>query len=831
MAPSLESLWRDAQHAHLAGDMARVQRSLRAAIDIAPQFGDAYFELANTLSAVGRTQEAVLGYRAALRTGTVGDVPMAHNNLGNTLADIGDLEAATREYKRGLRLAPTFTYLHNGLANVFTSQSRNAEAAATLARAIRVRPTAHYAYYNLGNALRRMKRFPEAEAAFVSAIRAVPDDGRYSQGLGQLCHETKRLSEAVAFYAAAEDQLASKGWARSAPLERDHASALREAKRYDEAVHRAHEAQRLEPDGVAGLSTLTTVLRDAMRLEEAAVYHQREALADVRTAAATATEADKAAVVMAYAAQAARARHRIMGRLVLFCRPSYSGERPDVPGSWAWGPRAKERGIGGSESAVISISRELAALGWAVEVYANPPSEDIGVDDAGVLWLPYWSYGTLEPPGRGNSAPVHVFIAWRFAEALAVGAEAWRRYLWLHDEVRPETVPRAALPLLKGGGIFVLSSFHRSQLPEYAQRLALLTANGLDASALADGANANDRFIYASTPSAGLHLLLSMWPRVRSAIKTARLDVYYGFWPYAMWNEQPHLIKLRELIEPLLEQPGVHYHGMRSEVELAAAYAAAGFYVYPTDKAETSGIALMKAQACGCVPVTSGQPISALPETCGEFDLGATGRSGFIGQDLQWQEDFLRALLAAAQRPSSELTAFRVRMKGSARRRFSWSSVAKQWTSFFNQSDDVQTITNDEPASVPRRTPLPSSLIPSPRSTSQPSWSAPSPVPEGPPPSPPPLPRSRTRRKGSGHTVFLEVGLGVQAEEVLVAHLGDEAAATEAERTATLLEQLHDQRARRLQLEKRVIDLSQNAGDICFCGDGLWIESHPRADS
>ena len=120
MAPSLESLWRDAQHAHLAGDMARVQRSLRAAIDIAPQFGDAYFELANTLSAVGRTQEAVLGYRAALRTGTVGDVPMAHNNLGNTLADIGDLEAATREYKRGLRLAPTFTYLHNGLANVFT---------------------------------------------------------------------------------------------------------------------------------------------------------------------------------------------------------------------------------------------------------------------------------------------------------------------------------------------------------------------------------------------------------------------------------------------------------------------------------------------------------------------------------------------------------------------------------------------------------------------------------------------------------------------------------------------------------------------------------------
>ena len=36
------------------------------------------------------------------------------------------------------------------------------------------------------------------------------------------------------------------------------------------------------------------------------------------------------------------------------------------------------------------------------------------------------------------------------------------------------------------------------------------------------------------------------------------------------------------------------YHGMRSEAVLAEAYAAAGFYAYPTDKAETSGIALMK---------------------------------------------------------------------------------------------------------------------------------------------------------------------------------------------------------------------------------------------
>ena len=127
---------------------------------------------------------------------------------------------------------------------------------------------------------------------------------------------------------------------------------------------------------------------------------------------------------------------------------------------------------------MISISAQLAALGWGVEVYANPSLADTGRDASGVLWLPHWAYeldgeldgeidGDLDeidetplvgqlvtprrqPPGRprpGRAAPPQVFIAWRFSEALAVGRAAGQRYLWLHDEIRPETVPAAVLPL------------------------------------------------------------------------------------------------------------------------------------------------------------------------------------------------------------------------------------------------------------------------------------------------------------------------------------------------------------------------------------------------
>ena len=63
---------------------------------------------------------------------------------------------------------------------------------------------------------------------------------------------------------------------------------------------------------------------------------------------------------------------------------------------------------------------------------------------------------------------------------------------------------------------------------------------------------------------------------MRAAITDAELHVYYGFWPYAMWAEQPHLVSLKKPLEPMLKQPGVYYHGMVSERDLAKGYASAG---------------------------------------------------------------------------------------------------------------------------------------------------------------------------------------------------------------------------------------------------------------
>jgi hypothetical protein len=96
---------------------------------------------------------------------------------------------------------------------------------------------------------------------------------------------------------------------------------------------------------------------------------------------------------------------------------------------------------------------------------------------------------------------------------------------------------------------------------------------------------------------------------------------------------------------------------------MADAYAHAGFYVYPTETPETAPINLMKAQANGCIPITSRFLSSAIPETTGDFDLGPPPRRGSIKHDADWLAEWTRAVVRAVNTPQALLDDHRRRMK------------------------------------------------------------------------------------------------------------------------------------------------------------------------
>ena len=127
---------------------------------------------------------------------------------------------------------------------------------------------------------------------------------------------------------------------------------------------------------------------------------------------------------------------------------------------------------------------------------------------------------------------------------------------------------------------------------------------------------------------------------------------------------------------------------MVDHATLAAAYASAGFILYPTTFPETGCVTLMKAMAHGCVPITSRYKHSTLPELTEPFDLGPRPLSPDHERDgdwgpwvALWEESVVAASLRAQE--GDNLRAHRDAMVAAARSRFPWSSVAKLWHESF----------------------------------------------------------------------------------------------------------------------------------------------------
>src|SRR4029077_4772224 len=118
-----------------------------------------------------------------------------------------------------------------------------------------------------------------------------------------------------------------------------------------------------------------------------------------------------------------------------------------------WSPAtAAEHGIGGSETAVIEMSKRFAARGHLVRVYTSTPG---GTFD-GVEWK-----GSAEMASIGRC---DALIAWRNAPILELPVEARVRWLWVHDVF---AVSATRENLARADRVLALSEWHKSYMLEY----------------------------------------------------------------------------------------------------------------------------------------------------------------------------------------------------------------------------------------------------------------------------------------------------------------------------------------------------------------------------
>ena len=95
------------------GTLEEAVACYRRALELQPNFADAYYNLGIALHSQGKPDEAIACYRQALRFKP--DFVAAHNNLGNALETQGKPDEAAACFRRALELNPDFVAARDNL--------------------------------------------------------------------------------------------------------------------------------------------------------------------------------------------------------------------------------------------------------------------------------------------------------------------------------------------------------------------------------------------------------------------------------------------------------------------------------------------------------------------------------------------------------------------------------------------------------------------------------------------------------------------------------------------------------------------------------------------
>jgi protein O-mannosyl-transferase len=168
------------------------------AVTINPNSWLAHNNLGNSLAERGQLKPAIEHYRRALEIDP--DYAMAHNNLGKALFARGELDQAIDHFKQALRINPGYAKAHYNLGTVLARQGEIDEATNYFRRAVEIDPRYAKAQYNLGIALARQGKLEEAIDHFREALRTQPESAEAHESLGRALAQQGNRDEAMKHY-------------------------------------------------------------------------------------------------------------------------------------------------------------------------------------------------------------------------------------------------------------------------------------------------------------------------------------------------------------------------------------------------------------------------------------------------------------------------------------------------------------------------------------------------------------------------------------------------------------------------------------------------------
>ncbi len=334
------------------------------------------------------------------------------------------------------------------------------------------------------------------------------------------------------------------------------------------------------------------------------------------------------------------------------------------------------------------MARQLAQRGFEVNSFAPLPGGTY--TEHGVKWYDVRHQGLANPWLEGvcinyrspalYAAPKPPGATWWYCSQ-DVDAGGWTdeslakvdRYLCLcHDHAR----------------------YTLDRYPSLAKRVYLSSNGvrdhyiaGLEQGGTLPGRRHPRRMFYASSPDRGITLLLREWWRVRERFPDAELRIAYGFDNLdKIVKSSPNdwRVAFKRDMEGLMHQDGITWLGRLPADRVYEEYFGASVYAAPHSFPETSGVAFLDAQACGCIPVTNnywairdnvqhGYKVDGIPQNSDlvkHLWLTQLWRA-LEGKDM-WEENGI-------------FEGHRVRMMSWARRNFSYDRWGQQWQQWLEE--------------------------------------------------------------------------------------------------------------------------------------------------
>lgn len=361
------------------------------------------------------------------------------------------------------------------------------------------------------------------------------------------------------------------------------------------------------------------------------------------------------------------------------------------------GDTLKKRGLGGSESAIIYLARELVKQGFKVDVYnkcisdfSSPGNYDgvnyIDNSQTNAFIIPKYDVCICSR----SIHPLYSNSQWPFA------SKSTYKVVWLHDTHIGQEADLERMLYHRGlDEIWTLSDYatmftttntevEGKRNFEFMKKYIWETRNG--AHKWIDYVDPRwkdpELFVYNAAAQKGLDVLLhAVWPEIKKRIPYGKLTVVGGYYNYGAAENNHRMVDEARKNQDILSKD-VTFTGIISQQEVAEIFAKASMFLYPTHMPETFGISTLESMLYSTPVIT--QEYGALGETaidaaCVKLPFSTVQQDTNILSEHERIQNFVETVVKLYDDQYSLLTKQYACSIVHDPEIYSWESVALQW--------------------------------------------------------------------------------------------------------------------------------------------------------